>query len=658
VTELLGSMQVMHLTRVTQDEGMLPLEPVDINDELAGCRSMRDLAVEIAARLGVSLELESPGLSSQDGAEERMELDLGKIETILNGIHSENAVLLKDEKRLHAEMQKTKEVMDELQPYVDMEIPVEQFDKFSFLHFAVGSVAEPSLPGLTAELGESALVIPLGASVQDNKPRRMIAAVSDKRGRWALDTVLSHTDFKPAEFSETFRGLPAQVLERTRKKYGEIEKDEEDLEKRMEVAGGKYGDVLKLCYARLVVREQILIAKSNFGRTSSTVVISGWLPGERVDEVSRAIIEETGHRTIIEVYDGEEMARKGENVPYLMKDPKWLAPFQRLVSGYGVPRYSEIEPTLFAAISFVIMFGLMFGDLGHGLLLALGGVLIMRRSKAKSTKDMGFIILVAGAAAALFGVFFQGAVFGLSLAEMGFPLTIGLEPLGRGGANVTPYLTITIIAGICIITVGIILNIINRLRRGDFEEGFGHRFGVAGFIFYWGALGLGIKWLVSGSSRYDNWILAFVIVVPMCMIIFREPIFALLARRKKLWRDGPGIGIVSGLIECYETVASYLANTMSFARVGAFALSHAGLCLTIYEFERVARDIPGEPLWSIVVLVVGHLFVVALEGFIVFIQIIRLEYYEFFGKFFSAEGKAFEPFEVNGTVPHKGGHKL
>ena len=113
------------------------------------------------------------------------------------------------------------------------------------------------------------------------------------------------------------------------------------------------------------------------------------------------------------------------------------------------------------------------------------------------------------------------------------------------------------------------------------------------------------------------------------------------------------MGIITGLIETYETVSAYLANTMSFARVGAFALSHAGLLFTIYEFKKVVSDLPGRTVLSALVVVGGHLFVVALEGFIVFIQIVRLEYYEFFGKFFRADGKAFRAFKVGSAV--KGG---
>ena len=91
---------------------------------------------------------------------------------------------------------------------------------------------------------------------------------------------------------------------------------------------------------------------------------------------------------------------------------------------------------------------------------------------------------------------------------------------------------------------------------------------------------------------------------------------------------------------------SYLANTISFARLGAFALAHAGLCMAIFALEKVVRELPAGPLWSALILILGNALVIGLEGMVVTIQTVRLEYYEFFSKFLEAEGKPFEPFEL------------
>jgi V/A-type H+-transporting ATPase subunit I len=107
------------------------------------------------------------------------------------------------------------------------------------------------------------------------------------------------------------------------------------------------------------------------------------------------------------------------------------------------------------------------------------------------------------------------------------------------------------------------------------------------------------------------------------------------------------MGFFQGLIEAMEAMMTYLANTFSFLRVAAFALSHAALCFTIFVLERLVNQLPGGLLWSVVVFALGTAVVIALEGLIVAIQILRLEYYEFFSKFFHGEGTRYDPFRLD-----------
>jgi V/A-type H+-transporting ATPase subunit I len=652
LTEVLGRLEVLHLTRAAQEEASLPLEPVEIEENEERCRALLARLRQLAERLEAPLG-EEGGAGAEEARATTREV-LAQAGAFLDRIEKEHEKLFAERERLRGQVKKAEEVIEEIEPYVTMDIPLQQIDRFSFLHFAIGTVGEERVAGMREKLVERAVVVPLGLRRTGEGPRRTVVAISDKKGRWALDTVLKDHKFEPATLPPGVEGVPAEVHRGAVARRDELHKEQEQLRARLAQVAERYGETIRAWHRRLLVEEQVLQAEANFGRTSSTVLVSGWVPAERVEAVENAVLETTARRAVIETRDGAELARKGENVPVEFRNPPWLAPFQLLINAYGCPRYRDIEPTLFAAVSFLVMFGLMFGDLGHGLMLVAAGWGVRHFSKARTTRDFGYVVAACGAVAALFGVFLQGSVFGLSLGEMGWPLTLSFEPLGGGGANVMPYLAMTIIVGITLITLGIVLNIVNRFRTGDFEHGLFDRFGVAGFIFYWGAVGLGIKWLVLGSGSHDGWLVALVLLVPLVVICFREPLFSLLTRRPKLWEGGAGIGITEGLIEGYETVAGYLANTMSFARVGAFALSHAGLCFVIYEFEKMVKAAPGGPLWVVLVLVVGHLFVVALEGFIVFIQILRLEYYEFFSKFFRAEGRRYQPFRIRARAPEPG----
>jgi V/A-type H+-transporting ATPase subunit I len=122
---------------------------------------------------------------------------------------------------------------------------------------------------------------------------------------------------------------------------------------------------------------------------------------------------------------------------------------------------------------------------------------------------------------------------------------------------------------------------------------------------------------------------------------------ALLTGRAWLWDEGPTAGLFEGLLGVMETVMTYLANTFSFLRVAAFALSHVALSFTIFKLQDLVELLPGGLLWSALVFLFGTALVIGLEGLVVGVQIFRLEYYEFFTKFFSGEGRGFRPFRLD-----------
>ena len=199
----------------------------------------------------------------------------------------------------------------------------------------------------------------------------------------------------------------------------------------------------------------------------------------------------------------EEIA--GGLVPSYMPYSWLLSPFRRLVHGYGVAAYTEFEPTILFTLSFLLMFGIMFGDLGHGLILLAAGLAIKKLSRSAPARDIGHVILFAGLSSALFGTFIQGTVFGKSLEELGFRFTLGFEPIsfggesGGGGGNIMHYLLLALLVGIALMSAGMVLNVFNRLRNRDYVGGLLDHFGVVGMVFYWGILALVAK--MAGLRR-------------------------------------------------------------------------------------------------------------------------------------------------------------
>ena len=194
--------------------------------------------------------------------------------------------------------------------------------------------------------------------------------------------------------------------------------------------------------------------------------------------------------------------------------------------------------------------------------------------------------------------------------------------------------------GFVINTIGLLLNIINNINRRRFDEAFFGKNGLAGAIFFWYVIALVIRIVVfKHSIAVYDWI---ILGVSLFLAAFAEPFENLVAGRKPLLENGFGTYLISGVVELIEVISGYLSNTVSFVRVGAFALSHAVLDFLILTLTNM---VGGEgSVFGILILVVGNAIIILLEGMIVAIQVIRLQYYEFFSKFFHETGREFQPF--------------
>jgi V/A-type H+-transporting ATPase subunit I len=243
---------------------------------------------------------------------------------------------------------------------------------------------------------------------------------------------------------------------------------------------------------------------------------------------------------------------------------------------------------------------------------------------------------MAGLAATVVG-FLYGSLFG----KEGLLPALWISPF----EDVTKLLISAVALGILLMSIGIIMNIINKFRRSICFRAIVDRAGIAGIVFYWGALGLVLRSAILGSSSHLGLLVMLLIVAPLVLLLFRELIDEQLIH-KGHESEGAFVAIMSGGMDVMETLIGFLANTVSFVRVGAFALAHVGLCMAIYDIAAVVHVGPAGGLWSAVVIVLGNAGVILLEGLVVFIQDLRLEYYEFFSKFFEGAGTAFKPFRI------------
>lgn len=367
--------------------------------------------------------------------------------------------------------------------------------------------------------------------------------------------------------------------------------------------------------------------------SKQTFYLMGWVPQTAADGIKEALSAFPDLSCVVDNAEDVHTAKP----PTKLKNSFLGRAFQPFLEMYGLPAYNELDPSLFMALTYCLFFGVMYGDVGQGLCLALVGIVMARWKKMW----LGNILTFCGLAGAVFGCVY-GSVFGLEDLLPGFkilaPLTESAVP---GLSNVLVLLVCSITVGVLMLVFVMLLNVINGIRQHNFEKIFFGQNGLAGMVFYIGLIVAAVSTLLLGVNLLVPAYVLPVLILPLILILFKEPLSLMLEGNPE-WKEIKLGGLIStGFFELFETLLSYLTNTLSFLRVGAYAIVHVGLMLVVETLAHMAGA-SGSVGW-IVVMVLGNAFVMGFEGLLVCIQVLRLEFYELFGRFYDDGGTPFVP---------------
>ena len=293
----------------------------------------------------------------------------------------------------------------------------------------------------------------------------------------------------------------------------------------------------------------------------------------------------------------------------------------------------------------------MFGDAGQGFVFLILGILMACKVvKLAGWEKFALVFISIGVSSTIMGLltgeFFANATVLVPFSRwvtglFGTPRDTILELMPSGNPEsikrMFMFFGFTIAVGFVINTCGIIINIINQFALGKKGKAVFGKTGLTGAIFFWYVIVFAVRVALFGHSPalYD-WI---VMGVSLFLTAFGEPFERLVDGERPVLENGLFSAVIAAIVEIIEVISSYLSNTVSFLRVGAFALAHAVLG---YIIEMMVEIVP--PAGGILVSIIGNGIVIVLEGMIVAIQVVRLQYYEFFSKFFSETGREFKPF--------------
>ena len=531
--------------------------------------------------------------------------------------------------QLNKKLADAKEELETANHFKGLSVELEKVLKMRYIDARFGKLPKDSVQKLEA--------------YKDNEYVDFAVCTEDRSHCWGVY-------FAPKEYSgeidRIFEGLyferakmvcdsetPNEKIERCMRQIPELEKDVRDKKRELEDYLGANRGQITLCLSKL--EELYLYAgiRSKALQYNNSFIIVGWVPSDN----AKALRKRLKKIRSVELDFSDAKNEMDKRPPVKLKNCFLAKPFEFYTEMYGVPKYNEIDPSLFIAMTYVVIFGIMFADLGQGICLSIVGLLMWKLKKMK----IGKILFPCGIASAVMGTLL-GSVFGFEHLLDPMYQALGFEEKPFEVMHNTNTIIVSAIGiGVVLLIIAMMLNVYTSLRQRNIGRALFSQSGVAGIVFY-GSLVFGLAGtMFLGWNVFSLPYILGLIVLPFLLIFFDEPLSGLVNGEEN-WAPESWAGyVVEKLFESLEVLLSYVTNTMSFLRVGAFVLVHAGMMLVVFV---LAQTVGGVGYW--VVVVIGNALVMALEALLVAIQVLRLEYYEMFSRFYSGEGRPFEPVKL------------
>lgn len=453
-----------------------------------------------------------------------------------------------------------------------------------------------------------------------------------------VDTVFNSLHFEKIAIPSAYIGTPEQACEELQNKINDVQEEIKELDQTIEKLMQSHAPQLVGAQKKLEsmsnnfdVRK--LAARIDQGEDEEKeeyYILCGWM-GE--DDVKK-FMKEIEHDDRVFVVVEEDREKFFGEPPTKLKNPKFFKPFEMFIRMYGLPASDEMDPTMFVALTYTFIFGAMFGDVGQGLCLFVFGGLLYLIKKI----NLAGIISIAGLFSTFFG-FMYGSVFGFeNILEARWLRPVEAMTNLPFIGQLNTVFVVAIAFGMALNILVMIFNVINAMKKHDLENLFFSHNGLAGLVFY-GFLVLTIVLYMTGHKVPGNALMAVFLGVPILFFVFKEPLGNLVEKRHRKMKEGKVMFFVQAFFELFETILSYFSNTISYVRIGAFAVSHAAMMEVVLMLSGATE---GSTNW--IVFVLGNILVSGLEGLVVGIQVLRLEYYEMFSRFYRGTGREFKPF--------------
>ena len=558
--------------------------------------------------------------------------DIQEASAFVERLSEELKELTDRREELLIQIEALKKSKDRVAPFTELNYSLREILGFKFIKFRFGRVTREYYDKINNYVYDTIDTV-MFKCLEDSEYVWFVYFVPDKLSE-KIDAIYASMHFERVFLPDEYEGTPLEAEHVLEEKIQALEAEKLEAEQAVKTILEDKKEELTKAWMRLerfgINFDVRKLAACTMHNSNNFYILCGWMSESDARSLRKEIEGDENTFCIVEDNRGNITSTP----PTKMKNPGLFKPFEMYVEMYGLPSYNEIDPTILIGITYSILFGFMFGDAGQGLCLLIGGFLLYRFKKVR----LAGIISCCGFFSTIFGFLF-GSIFGFEdiIDAIWLRPQEAMTDLPFIGRLNTVFV-VAIAIGMGIILLCMILNIINSARVHDTEKLWFDTNGAAGLVFY-AALASVIVLYMSGKALPATIVLVIMFVIPLAVIFFKEPLTAMVEKKSEKISGGVGMFITQGIFELFEVLLSYFSNTLSFVRVGAFAVSHAAMMQVVLM---LAGAEAGDPNWGIVI--GGNLFVCGMEGLIVGIQVLRLEYYELFSRFYRGSGRAFEPY--------------
>lgn len=540
---------------------------------------------------------------------------------IIENFSSQISNISQKKDELIKQKQEFQELKKQVEPFMNLNFKIEKLLNFEFIKFRCGKMPRDSYKKFETYINE--LDVFFVPSIIESDYVWGIYFTTEQQ-RKSVDPMFASLHFERIHLSKQLEGTPSEAYNNLSQKILSIDDqiNKMTLEQSKEIENHR-DEIISAYNKMLALNNNFAIKKyaaQMKGKVVDAYILVGWMTEEDAIRLGNDLKNDD---EVVYVVEDEHSGVKSKP-PTKLDNPKIFKPFEMFTKMYGIPSYHELDPTIFIALTYAFIFGMMYGDVGQGLILAIGGFALYKLKNI----NLAAIISLAGICSTVFG-FAYGSVFGF---EEAIP-TMWLKPM----EDTNTVLIVSVSFGVILILVAMIINIINKINQHKLGEALFGTNGVSGLVFYSSVL-LAVVCFILGKNFIATWILVILIGVPFLLTAFKEPAIRYLNHKKNLIPSSKGQYFMETFFEMFEVLLSYVTNTISFVRIGAFALSHAGMMSIVHMLSNQGSNI--------LIFVLGNILVMAMEGLIVGIQVLRLEYYEMFSRFYEADGVEFKPFKT------------